>query len=181
MIKGHHRPITSIKFNKDGDFLFTSSKDITPCLWNSQTGELLGTYEGHGGAVWDIEPSWDSSFVLTASGDSSARIFHTTTGVLLSEIPHESPIVKVISWANHSYNFSTLSYFLGKEGRGFISFFSLPEDIDTTSLEEVIPNPIGEIITEDIPQSMKWIEGDSLVAIGFSSGKISLYDTDVCV
>jgi len=136
-------------FNKDGDFLFTSSKDNNPSVWNAQTGELLGVYDGHGAVVWDIAPSWDSSFVLTASGDGLARLFHSTSGALLAELPHESPIVKGISWADHSYYFATLSYSLGREGKGMISFFSLPSDIDTTSTQDVLPTPIGEIILND--------------------------------
>ena len=111
LIKGHHRPLTRVVFNKDGDFLFTSSKDNNPSVWNAQTGELLGVYDGHGAVVWDIAPSWDSSFVLTASGDGLARLFHSTSGALLAELPHESPIVKGISWADHSYYFATLLLF----------------------------------------------------------------------
>lgn len=38
--------------------LFFQSKDTSPTLWMSDTGERMGTYNGHLGAVWDLDPSW---------------------------------------------------------------------------------------------------------------------------
>ena len=55
MLHGHERSITQIKYNKDGDLLFSSAKDTKPNVWYSLNGERLGTYNGHGGAVWCID------------------------------------------------------------------------------------------------------------------------------
>jgi len=44
-LKGHERSITKIKYNRDGDLLFSASKDKTPCVWFADNGERLGTYE----------------------------------------------------------------------------------------------------------------------------------------
>ena len=55
MLHGHERAITQIKYNKDGDLLFSVSKDIKPTVWYSVDGERLGTYNGHNGAVWCID------------------------------------------------------------------------------------------------------------------------------
>lgn len=57
MLQGHERSITRVKFNEDGDLLFTASKDHHPTVWNASTGERIGTYDGHKGAVWDLDPS----------------------------------------------------------------------------------------------------------------------------
>jgi WD40 repeat protein len=35
--------------------LFTCSKAAFPCLWNADSGERIGTYRGHTGAVWSID------------------------------------------------------------------------------------------------------------------------------
>jgi hypothetical protein len=35
--------------------LFSSAKDNAPSVWYSINGERLGTYKGHGGAVWCID------------------------------------------------------------------------------------------------------------------------------
>ena len=55
MLHGHERAITQIKYNKDGDLLFSTAKDTKPNVWYSLNGERLGSYNGHGGAVWCID------------------------------------------------------------------------------------------------------------------------------
>ena len=49
------RPLTFIKYNKDGDLLFTCAKDHHPTLWYADDGERVGTYIGHNGAVWTCD------------------------------------------------------------------------------------------------------------------------------
>ena len=107
MLRGHDRSITQVKYNADGDLLFSSSKDSRPTVWYADSGERLGTYgevmhaavkiiifssffiAGHTGAVWDIDPSWDSQYVLTAGADGSARLFECTSGKCLAKMPHK--------------------------------------------------------------------------------------------
>ena len=48
---GHTRPVSQVYFNKHGDLLFTSGRDANMNVWDAETGELLGTYDGHKGAV----------------------------------------------------------------------------------------------------------------------------------
>lgn len=55
MLHGHERAITQIKYNKEGDLLFSVAKDHKPTVWFSSNGERLGTYNGHGGAVWCVD------------------------------------------------------------------------------------------------------------------------------
>jgi translation initiation factor 3 subunit I len=43
VLKGHERPLTVVKFNSDGDLLFTAAKDSHPTVWRSDTGERIGT------------------------------------------------------------------------------------------------------------------------------------------
>lgn len=60
LLKGHERSITSLKFNREGDLIFTASKYPTFVVWYTHNGERLGTYEGHTGAVWSVDV--DSKF-----------------------------------------------------------------------------------------------------------------------
>lgn len=55
-LNGHERSITKIRYNLEGDLLFSSSKDNTPNVWYTINGERLGTFDGHTGAVWCIDP-----------------------------------------------------------------------------------------------------------------------------
>ena len=65
MMHGHERSITQIKYNLDGDLLFSCAKDHHPNVWYSVNGERLGTYDGHCGAVWCLDPKWDNSHLVT--------------------------------------------------------------------------------------------------------------------
>ena len=66
-LKGHQRSITHVQYNRDGDLLFSSSKDNMPTVWYTATGERLGTFVGHGGAIWHLYVNFDSTKLLTAS------------------------------------------------------------------------------------------------------------------
>ena len=55
LLKGHSRPLTRVKFNRDGDLLFTCGKDHKPNVWYAENGERLGTYNGHNGSVYDCD------------------------------------------------------------------------------------------------------------------------------
>ena len=74
MLQGHERSITQIKFNEEGDLLFSASKDSIPNVWYSINGERLGTYNGHQGTIWSIDVKWDSSLFCTGSADTTMRL-----------------------------------------------------------------------------------------------------------
>ncbi|KAF3833577.1 hypothetical protein F7725_024781 [Dissostichus mawsoni] len=69
MLQGHERSITQIKYNREGDLLFSVAKDTVTNVWYSVNGERLGTYNGHTGAVWCVD--WDTKNVLTGSADTA--------------------------------------------------------------------------------------------------------------
>ncbi len=55
LLHGHDKPLTLVKYNADGDLLFSSAKDKAAVVWRSDTGERIGTYDGHRGAVWSLD------------------------------------------------------------------------------------------------------------------------------
>lgn len=81
VLQGHERSITTIKYNRCGDLLFSSAKDANPCVWFTADGERLGTYSGHRGTVWSLDSNWDSTKLITGSADMSAILFDLETGV----------------------------------------------------------------------------------------------------
>jgi len=80
LLQGHERPLTQIKYNRDGDLLFSCSKDKTICVWYADNGERLGTYDGHQGSVWTCDVNWDSSKLATGGADFSVRLWDVETG-----------------------------------------------------------------------------------------------------
>ena len=77
---GHEKPITRVKFNRDGDLCFSSSNDNTLSVWDPNTGERLGTYSGHNGAVADFDIDFNSNYLITAGLDSKLKLFAIRNG-----------------------------------------------------------------------------------------------------
>jgi len=82
MLHGHERSITQIKYNREGDLLFSSAKDHTPNVWYSLNGERLGTFDGHQGAVWAIDVNWDTTRFMSGAADQSLHIWDCATGMI---------------------------------------------------------------------------------------------------
>lgn len=91
-MKGHGRPVTCVKFNKDGDLLVTSAKDMVPTLWRTNTGERLGTYNGHTGAVNSFDMYDDSSRLITGSADNTANLWDMEKGEILFTWRFKCPV-----------------------------------------------------------------------------------------
>ena len=66
LLKGHDGPLTCVKYNKDGDLLFTTCKRGRICLWYSDDGERIGTYNKHNGAVMYVDVSCEYPTYLFA-------------------------------------------------------------------------------------------------------------------
>lgn len=95
LLKGHERPLTRVKFNREGDLLFTTAMDKSPTCWRSTTGERIGTYKGHNGAVRDIDITYNSERVITGSADNSAILWQAETGEKLYQWKFKSPVRSV--------------------------------------------------------------------------------------
>merc|ERR1711970_514197 len=83
---------TQIKYNLEGDLLFSTAKDNQPNVWFSINGERLGTYRGHGGAVWCLDVNYDTTKVLTGSADNTCRIWDAETGVQMHQLDTSSAV-----------------------------------------------------------------------------------------
>lgn len=72
---GHTRPVTHLSFSpilEDGTYLLVSScKDGNPML-REWTGDWIGTFLGHKGAVWSTKLTPDAARAATASADFTA-------------------------------------------------------------------------------------------------------------
>ncbi|KAL5716498.1 Eukaryotic translation initiation factor 3 subunit I [Ranunculus cassubicifolius] len=80
LMKGHERPRTFLRYNREGDLLFSCAKDHTPTVWFADNGERLGTYRGHNGAVWCCDVSRDSTRLMTGSADTTVKLWNVQTG-----------------------------------------------------------------------------------------------------
>jgi len=99
---GHSRPVHDLAYStitNDGFFLVSACLDGKPMLRNGTTGDWIGTFAGHKGAVWAVHVNSTALQVATGSADYTAKIWDTLTGEELQTFNH-SRIIK-------SVNFST--------------------------------------------------------------------------
>jgi serine-threonine kinase receptor-associated protein len=79
---GHSRPVPHIHFSALQDeeqfYIISACKDGNPMLRDGLTGDWIGTFLGHKGAVWQARLSADASLAATASADFSAYVLSTS-------------------------------------------------------------------------------------------------------
>ncbi len=86
---GHEGPITSVDISPDGRYALSAGglrrshvgdieryvpdpiQDYTVRMWNLETGEEVGCFEGHEGSVWDVAFGPDGLTALSASSDKT--------------------------------------------------------------------------------------------------------------
>ncbi|KAK7078592.1 Eukaryotic translation initiation factor 3 subunit I [Halocaridina rubra] len=171
MLHGHERSITQIKFNREGDLLFSASKDPKPNVWYSINGERLGTFDGHSGTVWSLDVKWDTSLFVTGSADQTMRIWDVETGVSL-ECLEQKTSVRGVSF---SYSGTMIAYttdkMMGQNSELIIIDVREPNDIDGTPImrTQVTPNNSKAL-------SVLWGPLDEFVVTGHEDGSVIKWD-----
>lgn len=169
LLQGHERSITQIKYNREGDLLFTVAKDPIVNVWYSVNGERLGTYMGHTGAVWCVDADWDTKHVLTGSADNSCRLWDCETGKQLALLKTNSAVRTCgFDFGGNIIMFSTdkqMGY------QCFVSFFDLRDrsQIDTNEPYMKIPCNDSKIT------SAVWGPLGECIIAGHESGELNQY------
>jgi len=167
MLHGHERSITQVKYNREGDLLFTSSKDSTPNVWWSINGERLGTFDGHNGAVWTCDVKWDSTRFMSGAADNTLRLWDCETGSQLAEVPCKS----AVRTSAFSYSGNLVCYSTDKAMRNPCEIFVVDSrTVDSFTAEEPvmkIPITKGPKVT-----SMLWGPLDEYIITGHETGEV---------
>ncbi|KAK5120727.1 translation initiation factor eIF3 subunit [Meristemomyces frigidus] len=80
LLSGHERALTQVKFSKEGDLIFSVSKDHIPSAWYSANGERFGAYKGHQGALWTVDVDPTTTLLATGGADNTMRLWEVKTG-----------------------------------------------------------------------------------------------------
>lgn len=83
LLQGHERALTQIRYNRDGDLIFSTAKDQHICAWFAHNGERLGTYHGHQGAIWTVDVDPTSTLIASGAADNTVRLWDIRTGKCL--------------------------------------------------------------------------------------------------
>lgn len=124
---GHTRPLAELQFlspppppppssndpesgsgiDEAGDtYLLSACHDKMPMIRNATSGDWIGTFSGHKGAVWSIKLDPMGYLAATASGDFSVKVWDGVTGKELFTYPHRH-IVKSVDFSPDSRRLAT--------------------------------------------------------------------------
>ena len=73
VLKGHERPVNIIRFNYDGDLFFSGSAESKINLWESFTGERIGSYKTKS-AVKSLDVDINSKYLVCCGFDGTLEV-----------------------------------------------------------------------------------------------------------
>uniref|UniRef100_A0A0K0DB19 Serine-threonine kinase receptor-associated protein n=1 Tax=Angiostrongylus cantonensis TaxID=6313 RepID=A0A0K0DB19_ANGCA len=170
-LKGHDRALTRVRFNREGDLLISAAKNKQPCLWYTENGERIGTYDGHNGVVWDVDVSWDTTRLGTASGDNSVKFWDCETGVVLNTINTPTPAKSV----NLSYSGHLLAYTTQKMTKN-PSVLCVVDTRDDRQITADCPLFRTDFEFDNSATTCVFSGATDVVTVGFENGHILQYD-----
>jgi len=158
---GHTRPVVHLSFSSiledQGKFLLVSScKDGNPML-RDWTGDWIGTFVGHKGAVWSTKLSKDASKAATGSADFTSKVWDTYSGAVLHSFPHNH-IVRTVALS------PSASHLLTAGNEKILRLFDLTRPETAPSLMKRGPN------NEAHDGTIKSVIWDAERAVGISAG-----------
>jgi serine-threonine kinase receptor-associated protein len=161
---GHTRPLAELQFCScdDRTFLISACHDRMPMVRDGLTGDWIGTFAGHKGAVWSCRMDPKGVLAATASGDFSVKVWDAITGAALWEFPHKH-IVKCVDFDHDSKRLATGGH------EGLLRIYTLPKDEP-----QVIPqHPTKKIVIT----KCNWLKDNTVLAAG-KDGVIRFWDLE---
>ncbi|KAJ2035704.1 hypothetical protein IW146_008627 [Coemansia sp. RSA 922] len=160
---GHTRPVVQLSFSGlvpgSNYLLISACKDGKPILRDGPTGDWLGTFLGHKGAVWSAMLNTDTSRAVTASADYTAKVWNAFTGQELVSLPHNH-IVKSADFANNDVTVIT-----GSQDKSVRIFDITRPDQPSTAVAHSAP-----------VRSVKWSRHKNVVVSAGDDKRINILD-----
>lgn len=179
VLMGHERPLTQVKYNKEGDLLFTCSKDSSASVWYTVNGERLGTLDGHAGTIWSIDVDPFSIYCITGSADYSIKVWNVSNGQNVFTYQSPVPVKRVEFSPCGNYFLAILDSVMGYPGS--ISIYKVERDPETHEITHFDEEPIKVINTQEGHATVTvagWSTNGKFIVGGHKDGEVSKYDVD---
>lgn len=169
---GHERSLTQVKFNREGDLLFSVAKDSLASIWYSSNGERLGTLEGHQGTIWSIDVDSKTAYCATGSADLTIRLWKAETGECIYKWDTASPVRRVAFSPDDSKLLAVTDKVMGSKGA--ISVYDINYDSNQQSSEPSLVIETREDATKVTIAG--WAADGKFIIAGHEDGYVSKYD-----
>ncbi|TAQ90711.1 hypothetical protein B7494_g1009 [Chlorociboria aeruginascens] len=171
LLQGHERALTQIKYNRDGDIIFSTAKDQHICAWYAHNGERLGTYHGHQGALWTVDVDPTSTIIASGAADNTVRLWDIKTGKCLKVWDFNTAVKRVEFSEDGSQLLAVTEKRMGFLGT--IVVFDIKLDVDAEQSDE-------RALTITCEDSKATVAGFSFMSkyiiAGHEDGSVSQYD-----
>jgi serine-threonine kinase receptor-associated protein len=153
-----------------------------PMMRDGTTGDWIGTFAGHKGAVWSCRlDALSCSLAATASGDFFVRVWDAISGTCLRILPHLH-IVKTVDFSPNAKLLATGGH------EGILRIFNLVEILNdknnaaTPIDDNTKPAPVKPMLeihqdakTKIMISKCNWLN-DDIVVVGCDDGAIRFWD-----
>ncbi|MEL6148605.1 MAG: WD40 repeat domain-containing protein, partial [Chloroflexota bacterium] len=95
----HDNVVSALAFSPDGTQMATASHDRTVRLWNTQSGELIITLEGHSGRVLSADFSRDGALLATGDANNVILVWDVGNGQVQKRLEGHNGRINDVAFA----------------------------------------------------------------------------------
>jgi len=163
--------LTQIKYNRDGDLIFSTAKDQHICAWFAHNGERLGTYHGHQGALWTVDVDPTSTFIASGAADNTVRLWDIKSGKCLKVWDFNTAVKRVEFSEDGSQLLAVTEKRMGFLGTIVVLDIKLDAEAEQSDEKALV------ITCEDSKATVAgWSYLSKYIIAGHEDGSVSQYD-----
>lgn len=170
------RSLNQIKYNRDGDIIYSVAKDKVLCAWFTANGERLGTFHGHQGALWTVDISPNSRLVATGAADNTVKLWTAQTGECVNTWNFNTAVKRVEFSEDGTQLLAVTEKRMGYQGTIVVYDISYEDDMTLQSEEA----SLRITCSESKATVAAWSFLDKYIIAGHEDGTVSQYDGKVC-
>lgn len=172
-LMGHERSLTQVKFNKEGDLIFSVAKDSSASIWYSSNGERLGTLEGHMGTIWSIDVDSNTTLAATGSADMTIKLWQVSNGECVYTFDMPTPVRRIAFSPDNKKLLAVTDQVMGQIGTITVL------NINNEELSNQSSEPALIIKTREDAKKVTiagWSDNGEYIIAGHEDGYISKYN-----
>ncbi|CEG38427.1 Serine/threonine kinase receptor-associated protein [Plasmopara halstedii] len=175
---GHSRPLAELHYS-GSNLLISACHDKLPMLRHGDSGDWIGTFEGHKGAVWSAKLDNEAEFAATGSADFCVKIWDALTGDVVTTLEHKH-VVKSVAFTLDGARLLTAGH---EKLLRVYDVLSIKEKLQNYKAEGrtgIVVEPSLPLVEMATSQQIRKIAvlSDHLAATGEVDGTITIWDLD---